>query len=240
MSKLQLPAVTLICADCVDPDRAIHSLEKCTALCDFGAVKLLTSKPTYYPHRVECRHLGSINEYSAFCLKDIYKFVDTSHMLIVQHDGWILNPKSWNNSWLSYDYIGPLFQQHEFVFAHSVGSGGFSLRSRRLMEYVSTHLPPWDGVHSFDQKTGNSWGHEDGVICHYMRYHILQAGFVFGTPEDAAWFGYTRGCLPEKYKHLDAFGFHGHWPELLPQGVSSELVLSAVDKMREARRANQS
>jgi hypothetical protein len=210
MAKLQLPSVTLFCADCVDVERAIRVLEHCKSLIDFGAVKFLTSLPTDYPH-VEIPAIRSINDYSAFLLKEAWKYVDTEHLLTVQWDGWVLHPEKWKESWLHYDYIGPLYLQEDHVNEQSVGSGGFSFRSLKLTKMVADLLPPWDGKASYtshDRK--NFWGHEDGVITKHLRQALTQRGFKFAPPHEAAQFAYG-GNPNRSYYYSVPFGFHGFY-----------------------------
>ena len=104
--KLQLPSVTLLCADSINPERSKIVLEYCKRLCDFGAVKLLTDKPIDYEHRIEIPRLNSIVAYSIFMLTKCHEYIETDHVLIVQRDGFILNPESWRQMRLS---IGLIF-----------------------------------------------------------------------------------------------------------------------------------
>jgi hypothetical protein len=228
-TKLELPNVTAVCADCVDANRAIHVVERCKTLCNFAEIKLLTSLETEYPHTV-IRPLNSINDYSAFILKCITEYVNTSHMLIVQHDGWVLNPGTWDESWLQYDYIGPLYIQETEVNDWSVGSGGFSLRSKALMAAVAELLPPWDGSASWSGPDGkNSWGHEDGIVSKSLRGALMNRGFKFAPPDVAVKF--ADGGNAHYPRCRQPFGFHGFWPQIMeiPE-VRRQLVL-----MREER-----
>lgn len=134
--KLQLPTVTCMIIDCLDVDRAIKVLEHCKSMCDFGDVKLLTSLPTDYSHAVKIMPLQSLIAYSVFMLTRVHEYIDTPNVLIVQRDGWILNLQSFDPAWLELDYIGPLFVQYD-----KVGSGGFSLRSKKIMQEVSETVP---------------------------------------------------------------------------------------------------
>lgn len=205
MSKLQLPSVTLLCCDCVDSKRAIRVLERCKALCDFGAVKLLTSIPTTYEHLVKIRPLNSLVAYSIFMLTKVHEYIDTEHVLIVQRDGFIINTDSWNPQWLNLDYIGPLFVQYDCV-----GSGGFSLRSKRLMENVSENTPEWDGTqkHADLIQPGLSY-YEDGVICLSGKF----SQFKFGNLEEAAMWAQGGNRNPDYYRP-HPFGFHGVWSNI--------------------------
>ncbi len=211
---LKLPSVTLFCADCLDTERAIVVLEKCKSLCEFGAVKLLTSLPTDYPHKVEIDPLLSLNAYSIFMLKRAHLYVETDHVLVVQHDGWILNPEAWNPDWLKYDYIGPLFIQKHDIDRYSVGTGGFSFRSKALMEFVDKRVPAWDGSAADTVRVQALLNcYEDGVISRQQRDSLEQAGFKFPSPKEAAQF--AQGGNNDPAYHVERpFGFHGLWPNV--------------------------
>ncbi len=205
MSKLQLPTVTLMCIDCVNSARAINVLERCKEKADFGAVKFLTSIPTDYKHKVKIMPLNSLVAYSIFMLTKVHQYIDTEHVLIVQRDGWILNPESFKQEWLELDYIAPLFVQYDFV-----GSGGFSLRSNKLMKNVAAHTPEWDGTQKSADAVQSTLGYyEDGVICFSGKF----AGFKFATKDQAAEFSQGGNRNPEYYREKP-FGFHGCWQNI--------------------------
>ncbi len=148
-------------------------MEHCRAQCTFGAVKLLTSLPTTYKHRVSIAPLRSLVAYSIFMLKQAHLYIDTPHMLIVQHDGFILNPDSWKQEWLEYDYMGPLFIQ-DYPKELMVGSGGFSFRSKALMEFVSKHTPDCDGSkEDLERVQAQLSAYEDGVISHGLKCELF-------------------------------------------------------------------
>lgn len=208
---LSLPSVTLLCADGLDTDRAAAVLERCQRVCRFGAVRLLTHLPTGYAHRREILPLLSIVAYSLFMLKRAYLYVDTPHVLVVQHDGWILNADSWEEAWLGYDYIGPLFIHEHAIVPTSVGTGGFSLRSRALMEFVDRHVPDWDGTDEATERVQAHLGSfEDGVISTQLRPQLLDAGFRIAPPDEAARFA-QGGQNDPAYHVARPFGFHGKW-----------------------------
>lgn len=202
MSKLQLPTVTCLIADCVSVNRAINVLEHCKSMADFGAVKLLTHIPTQYEHRIKIKPLNSLIAYSIFMLTKVADYIDTDHVLIVQADGFILNPESFDPAWLELDYIGPLFVQYD-----KVGSGGFSLRSKKLMKNVSENTPEWDWTQKKAKEIQDLQGYyEDGVICLSNRF----SQFKIATLEQAANFAMGGNRNPEYYRS-NAFGFHGTW-----------------------------
>ncbi len=203
--KLQLPNVTLVCIDCTDADLALKVLEICKSKADFGDVKLLTSiilNEEQNTHKIEIDTLKSLVMYSVFCLTELYKYIDTTHLLIVQRDGFILNPQSFKMEWLELDYIAPLFVQMDIV-----GSGGFSLRSKRIMEYAAHILPKWNGTEQHANELQKILGYyEDGVVCLKREF----SHFKFATKEQASEFGQGGNRNPE-YFNEKPFGFHRTW-----------------------------
>lgn len=208
---VDLPTVTLVCADCLNVERAIRAMERSRSGCNFGAVKLLTSLETDYPFKVPCQPLTTHLDYSIFMLKRIHEFIDTPHMLVVQYDGYVLNAEAWNNEWLNYSYIGPLFIHRHFINDRSVGSGGFSFRSKSIMARVDSLLPPWDCSAAEYQK-GLPY-YEDGIIALLFRDRLQSEGFTYAPPVEASKFAQGGNCDPGFYVSRP-FGFHGNWPNI--------------------------
>lgn len=200
--KLQLPEVTCIIIDCLNTGRAIKVLEHCKTMCDFGATKFLTSIPTDYPDAVKIKPLNSLIAYSIFMLKEVYKYIETSHLLVIQRDGWILNPQSWDESWLDLDYIGGLFMQMD-----RCGSGGFSLRSKKIMQDISATMPQWDGTQKGAERIQSGLNfYEDGELS----LSQFGKGYKIGTMEQAANFSQAGNRNP-LYFRGKPFGWHRTW-----------------------------
>jgi glycosyltransferase involved in cell wall biosynthesis len=173
-----LPDVTLIGVD-NDMSRLERARDICTKWIRFGSVKLLNPG------------LTSKEQYSEWCIRELYKHVDTSHMLVFQHDGYVHNWKAWDNDWLQYDYIGAPWY---YTDGYDVGNGGFSLRSRALMEAVSQ-------IAEFTHP-------EDHHICRTYRPQLEAMGFKFAPLEVAERFSFEGYMQPDK--HLtNQFGKHG-------------------------------
>lgn len=205
MSKLQLPLVTLCLIDCLTTERSIKVLEHCKKMCDFGDVKFLSSIPNDYPHWVKIQPLNSLIAYSVFMLKDFYKYIDTERCLIVQRDGWILNPQSWNPEWLKNDYTAPLFMQMD-----RVGSGGCSLRSKRIMEAASKSIPDWDGTQKDAEKIQSQIPfYEDGMLS----LTAFSKNFKIASLEEGADFGQGGNRNPLYFREKP-FSFHRTWQKI--------------------------
>ncbi|MFA6269621.1 MAG: DUF5672 family protein [Candidatus Paceibacterota bacterium] len=209
-----LPNVTLVGIDCVNVERVQKALDISSEKIEFGEIKLLTSLPTNDPRKVEIPHIGSIEAFSEFCIRDLVKYVSTDFVLLVQYDGFILNPKSWLDEFLNYDYIGaPWFVHDEFWFERFnfprnlfdttvVGNGGFSLRSKKFLE-TSARLVnegAFDKLHP-----------EDLVMCVWQRKLMEDSGILFAPPELAEKFAIEG----HDHKYTNQFGFHGlKWTDI--------------------------
>lgn len=219
---IELPNVTLFCISSNQVDGAISALKHSMKGIKFGAVKLITHEdPNNLPEDIEfskCYEIKSIHEYNYYCLYNLTNHIDTDYCLLVQPDGFVINPEKWNNDWFNYDYIGAPWALANDAYldpwgkSHRVGNGGFSFRSKKLLD-----VPKNAYIH-FDVNWGDFYKHmgvgftsEDGNICVHNR-HIYEAlGCKFAPVEVAARFSHERP-LPET-QGITPFGFHFFLPE---------------------------
>jgi hypothetical protein len=156
---------------------------------------LLFTDPALVPQapaglRVLPLQIASVPAYSEFMLRGLLPHIATSHLLVVQWDGYLLDAAQWDPKFLAFDYIGaPLRHQPP---ERAVGNGGFSLRSRRLLQALMD--PAMTVRHP-----------EDTGICHDNRQRLeREHGIRFAPLPLAAHFAYER-VLPSG----PTFGFHG-------------------------------
>lgn len=147
---LPIAGVTLACIDCVSVERAQLAIERSTAECRFDDVKLFTSLPNRLPYSIAIPPIETPHAYSQFIVHELHKFIDTSHVLIVQHDGWVCNGRAWSDEWREFDYIGGVAHWTEPGPDGMGGNGGFSLRSRRLLQAGQSFVHPVFGCHPED------------------------------------------------------------------------------------------
>lgn len=192
-ARLALPQVTLCAAASVNVQATLCALEACLAQIDFAACKLFTDASIKSDHPgielVPIGRLSSSADYSDFLLSHMVDHVGTSHCLVVQWDGHVLDATRWRPDFLDYDYIGASWPQ--FGDGHDVGNGGFSLRSRGLME--ACRAPQFHGGHP-----------EDVAICRTNRPWLEGRGMRFAPRELADLFSAERaGDMGI------SFGYHG-------------------------------
>lgn len=189
---LDLPGVTLCCVDTVHPDLALRALRRSAAGVRFARTLLLTDRAPDAPD-IELRlipALGSRQAYSLFILKSLVDYIATAHVLLIQWDGFVIHPQAWRDEFLACDYIGAKWFWRDSSLR--VGNGGFSLRSRGLLQALRD---PRIALH----------GAEDETICRTYRPLLEQDyGIVFGSEAMADAFAFEAA-----YPIGQPFGFHG-------------------------------
>jgi hypothetical protein len=217
MSKRELKNVTLLGIDCVDIKRLRLAISICQNNFEFAEVKILTSLDVANKENVvKIKAINSTEEYSNFIINDLWQYVDTPHVLLVQYDGFILNSEAWADEYLDYDYIGApwlvadwsvtnfSFPQ-ELVGKFVVGNGGFSLRSKRML-ILTSQL----------SKTGKiaKLHPEDVSLCVWYRKLLEDKGIKFAPIELAKKFSFES---EDKINYFwdEQFGFHGlKWTDI--------------------------
>jgi len=77
------------------------------------------------------KKINSIEDYNQIILSKIANDIVLNHYLIIQYDGFAINENNFNQIFFEYDYIGAPWPQFS---ENNVGNGGFSLRSKKLIE----------------------------------------------------------------------------------------------------------
>src|ERR1700683_3692977 len=99
----KLANTTLVIIDCVNYAKAVHSLKKSLLRLQFEKVLFLTDiQLNKLPTGVEIKTIARIkskDEYSIFCIKELYKFIETDYFLLIQHDSEIIDGSLWDDDW---------------------------------------------------------------------------------------------------------------------------------------------
>ena len=187
--------ITLFCLSTDLPAQSLKVMKHCYSVFPyFDEIKLLSS----YSGRddkveiVEVDNVKSGNDYNKFMVESIDTYIDTDFCLVVQNDGYILNPQSWDDNFLNYDYIGAPWPW----FDNTCGNGGFSLRSKKILSLASKLKHP-DGIP------------EDNIYCLHERNYFTNQGMIFSDPVVGARFSFEHptGLADTGLNH--SFGFHG-------------------------------
>ena len=203
MKQLALPKVMLCAATGVAQGETIAALRECLRHIAFGdAVLLSHDQPASLQNEdfrwSEIEKITSREQYSHFICSQLTQYCTRPHVLLIQWDGFVIDPAHWDDNFLNYDYVGAPWPQ--FADGYTVGNGGFSLRSQRLLDIVASNFAP---AHP-----------EDVSICRDWRERLeVHHGIRFAPRPVAERFARERHQGGEP-----TFGFHGLFlfPEVLP------------------------
>lgn len=202
--RLLLPQVTACAVASVNVMATLRALQVSVEQVKFAQCLFFTDANVRFAHPeiqvVTISKVSSSAQYSEFILTKLVDYVHTSHCLVTQWDGHILNAARWVPEFLEYDYIGASWPQ--FDDGRDVGNGGFSLRTKRLME--ACRAPRFHAFHP-----------EDLAIARANRTFLEEIGMRF-APRDLA----DRFSAERRGDVRGTFGYHGAFN--MPQAIGVE------------------
>jgi hypothetical protein len=221
-NKINLQNITLVTISSVEIELTLLSLVISNLNANFKRVLFFTSEEIdqkyleLFPQLeiIKIHPIKSLVEYSRFIIKELNSFIETEFCLVTQGDGFIINPQLWSDDFFNYDYVSaPWRKQSHLVNSEGktvdildltknrVGNGGFSLRSKKLLE-LSSQL-------DFDHIKTTSLS-EDLIICHYYYDWFKDQGIKFAPLEVAIKFSFEQPIEEiENFSWENTFGFHG-------------------------------
>lgn len=202
---------TLVSIDTKYKYESLHVLKNMKKLFNFNKTIFFSNE--IFDNDIHTIHIPNITgkkegfSYSHFCLKELPKYIETDFCLIVQHDGFIINPEMWTDEFMKYDYIGAPWPDN---YINRVGNGGFSLRSKKFLDSCLDIFENEDILE-----------HEDLLACVYKYNEFEKKGVKF-APLDLAIEFSIEHIIPE-LKSMRSFGFHGTFTELGRNAISENL-----------------
>lgn len=197
---IELKNITLACIDTKNRLESLSVMKKMSRLIKFG-------KSLYFTNNIpkqdeieiveipDIKGVRGPGSYSNFCIKELGKYITTDFCLVIQHDGFILNPELWTDDFLKYDYIGAAWPNGG-NYINRVGNGGFSLRSKKLLDACLDIF-----------KDEDIMDNEDLLVC-VLRYDdFIKRGITYAPIELAVKFS-IEDLIPE-ITTMRTFGFHG-------------------------------
>jgi hypothetical protein len=218
MKRLALPQVTLVAVDTRAPALATQALQRSIADVDFARAVLFTHPPASAIRVagievVDCGLIDSGAAYSQFVLRKLPSHVHTSHVLVTQWDGFVVDAAAWTDEFLTCDYVGAVWPDQPAAVC--VGNGGFSLRSRRLLDA------------GLDARIVDEHP-EDQMLCRENRALLVQThGVRFASPALA-----RRFAFENEAPRGPTFGFHGAYN--LPRFIDEATLVRWIDDLPDA------
>lgn len=204
---MKLSNVTLVCIDSKNINEANKAIKKSIKNIDFKNVLFLTSEKISldFAQVIHIKSINNITDYNLFCLTKLNNYINTEYCLIIQHDGYIINPDSWQENFLKFDYIGALWPSLHFL-KNRVGNGGFSLRSKKFLESCSFLFKEYPNI-DFRSESEFKYN-EDFIACNSYYQEMLDLKINFADIETASHFS-IESPVPEMKNNT--FGFHGYF-----------------------------
>ena len=185
---------SLVCVDCYHYGKAVNAIQKSMAQNDFDRVLFLTDAPLDIKgiEIVLIHTIKSKEEYSYFIIKELWKYITTGYVLLIQHDGYTLNGDEFDERLYEYDYCGALWMETD---GYANGNGGYSWRSKKFLDVIGND-ETIKGLHP-----------EDAQICRTYRDHLQKTyGLKWATDELCERFSFELRQPRQK-----TMGFHQYF-----------------------------
>jgi len=207
--KLELPKITLIAVATRNVEATLQALLYSCKGIEFGSVKLLSHFTPFCKtggiNFIRIQKLKDIDEWSHFIVYELAKYIQTEYVLLIHADGYVVNPNSWRDEFMDYDYVGAPWPLPKDNFSYRDISGkivrvgnSVSLRSKRLLELPTIAQIPWEADHGYFN--------EDGFICVKNKHLFEENGMRFAPLDVAKYFAH-EAMIPEVI-NIKPFAFH--------------------------------
>ena len=144
--------------------------------------------------------IPTFRQYNEIMLKGMLEHINTDHMIFVQWDAMAYDGSKWTDEFLEYDYIGAVWPwQPEGL---NVGNGGFSLRSRKLLESLQDER--------IQLTESRNYIAEDAVFGIDHRALLEKEHAIKFAPSALA-SRFSHEIEEGAYKYTPGFAFHGQW-----------------------------
>ncbi|MDR1941327.1 MAG: hypothetical protein LBQ47_03285 [Endomicrobium sp.] len=207
---LNLSNVTIAALACARVYETVQALKYSMKQVKFGdSVFLSHKKPFYLPKDIRFERTSknkTIDEFSYKLIYDLHKYVQTEFVLIIHHDGYVINPDMWRAEFLNYDYIGapwPRNKKLTDIDGNIVRVGnGAALRSKKLLTLPSEINMPFEPAY-------NGLYNDDLFICVKNRHIFERYGLKFAPLDVAKYFSHEANI--SEISAIKPFMFHGYF-----------------------------
>lgn len=199
--------ISYVIIDTLNYELSRYALERSLERFPLNNLLLFTDEPRKWNGYdvIPIQKIGRTEDYNRVIFYELPKYLKTSYALVMQFDGYVLSGDRFQPQFLEYDYIGAAWPHHSI---YNVGNGGFSLRSKKLIESISDYLLPSDLSKP-----------EDVVICRFLRNRLEHdLNIKFADEVVASKFSYEM-----KSSEFETFGFHGLYN--LPKVMSDDIEI---------------
>lgn len=196
--RKKLDRITMVIVDTVNYGGAINAIQKSLKQIEpartifFTDIDFNIDLPEV--DIIKIPTIDSTVAYSRFIVQELWKHIDTEFVLIIQHDGYVLNGESWSDEFYNYGYLGSPWL---YVDGRNMGNGGFSLRSQKLQSILG------------NDPEIRIWHPEDDITGRLYRHYLETKYRIRFAPDEIG----DRFAFELRFPVHDTFGFHGKFHE---------------------------
>jgi hypothetical protein len=199
-ASLNLDNITLVTIGSKNISETKKALNICNKQANFHSTFFFTEKQNHCTNDsiryISIDPITNWREYQSFRIIDFpnifLSLLETDFFLIVEWDGFVVNPDAWSNVFYDYDYIGAPLPN---CWKNICGNGGFTLRSKKF-------LTTQKEIGKLFSR--NRWCPEDIYLSFVKRKTFESAGCKYAPTDIAYKFATENG----EYKKYQSFGFH--------------------------------
>jgi hypothetical protein len=198
--------LSITCLDTLNYDKTVRALQTTLETLKDKVEKVYWFSDIRLPVKIDCPvvwvKIDTITrnnwpyDLNKNTLKLVPEVVTEDYNLMIQWDGFAVNPDAWTDEFLEYDYIGAVWSWNHDIYGtrNQVGNGGFSLRSKKLYQAILDF--------NLMKKPLES---EDDMICRIYADELKEKYGIKFAPNDLAdqfsiehnttspWFGKSLG-----------------------------------------------
>lgn len=201
--KIDLSNLALIVVGSTRIEETKKAIYYCQSQCSFGITLYLTEIKNHdISNSIQYIAIDSILSkflYQIFIIKDFPRIVlpylnsNITHALMINWDGFVVNPQSWNKDFLNYDYIGAPWPW----IKNMCGNGGFCLKSKKFLEcqYIMLDRNQNINVEHIPEDIFLSINYRENFENMKCLYSDASVGYKFSTEYGG-------------YNSHNSFGFH--------------------------------
>ena len=182
----------------------------------FDDILLFADAPMDVPVTTIVTPFRSLVDETRVMRREVHPRLKTSHAMMIEWDGYPLNPAFWDDGFRQFDYIGAVWP---WFTEHTVGNCGFSLQSRKLL------------AAAYDDPAISTTEPSDITLCRDSRPYLeARHGIKFADEATADRFATEHGAAG-----LRTFGFHGLWNMLYfldDEAMKARLLILAPNQWK--------
>ena len=122
---ISLENISLVAITDGEENECINAINFSSKNITFKSKLLFTPNIEFYDVNKEIEIIGiskikNISEWGKFVIFELHKYIDSDFIILIHPDGFIVNPQSWSDDFLNYDFIGAPWKLPKDNFSYPI------------------------------------------------------------------------------------------------------------------------